>query len=467
MATKKVFILIPDGVGIRNFAFGNFAQKAKAAGLDITYWNNSSFELSKLGLKELKTPKPEHHALTDSIKRVKIENYMESYAEEFEDPAYLLYKFNNPVKSSIKDWIKNRIHRLFKWYLIGPRKQYAQVLINYLEKKTPYFGACLSQLEEFKPDFVFCTNQRPLTAVAPIEAAKFLNIPTGTFIFSWDNLPKATMVIDPEHYFVWSDFMKNELIKYNPEITENSVTVTGTPQFEIYRDPDLLNKKEEFRDKYGLEEDVKYICFSGDDHTTSPYDEFYLRDLAKTVLGMNQKSTGVRYGILFRKCPVDKSNRYDPILKEFGTLIISIDPKWEAAGEAWNQIMPMPEDNELLVNTVHHSHIVLNVASSMVFDFYSMGKPCCYFNYDPVEADPKVWTIKRVNQFIHFRSMPSKEAVLWINSFEDIEIRLRDYFTHPATWNQDQTKTWFETVISQPIDQASENICAKINQLIS
>lgn len=467
MSTKKVFILIPDGVGIRNFAYGNFVRKAKLAGLDITYWNNSSFELSTLGLKEIKTPKAVHHLLTDIIKRVKIENHLESFAEEFSDPAYLLYKFKNQNKFSVKNWFKNRIYRFFKWYLTGPRKHHAQVLINSLEKKTPYFDSCVRQLEEFKPDFVFCSNQRPLTAVAPIEAAKSLNIPTGTFIFSWDNLPKATMVIDPEYYFVWSDFMKNELIKYNPTIPENLIFVTGTPQFEIYRDPDLLENNDQFVEKFRLEEDKKYICFSGDDHTTSPYDEFYLRDLAKTVLLMNRESEKDQYRILFRKCPVDKSKRYDPILNEFDSLIISIDPIWEAAGEIWNQIMPMPEDNELLVNTVHNSQIVFNVASSMVFDFYSMGKPCCYFNYNPVETDLNVWTIKRVNAFIHFRSMPSKEGVLWINSFEDIEIRLKEYFANPSTWNHDQTKSWFNTVINQPFDQASGNICTKISQLIS
>ena len=109
MSTKKVFILIPDGVGIRNFAYGNFVRKAKLAGLDITYWNNSSFELSTIGLKEIKTPQPVHHFLTDIIKRVKIENHIESFAEEFSDPAYLLYKFKNQNKFSIKSWFKNRL----------------------------------------------------------------------------------------------------------------------------------------------------------------------------------------------------------------------------------------------------------------------------------------------------------------------------------------------------------------------
>jgi hypothetical protein len=35
-------------------------------------------------------------------------------------------------------------------------------------------------------------------------AAQQLGIPTATFIFSWDNLPKATMVVETD-YYVWSD----------------------------------------------------------------------------------------------------------------------------------------------------------------------------------------------------------------------------------------------------------------------
>jgi hypothetical protein len=33
-------------------------------------------------------------------------------------------------------------------------------------------------------------------------AAQQLGIPTATFIFSWDNLPKATMVVETDYYFV-------------------------------------------------------------------------------------------------------------------------------------------------------------------------------------------------------------------------------------------------------------------------
>jgi hypothetical protein len=44
---SKVFILFPDGVGLRNFAFTRFKEIGEQQGFDITYWNNTIFPLKK------------------------------------------------------------------------------------------------------------------------------------------------------------------------------------------------------------------------------------------------------------------------------------------------------------------------------------------------------------------------------------------------------------------------------------
>jgi hypothetical protein len=36
-------------------------------------------------------------------------------------------------------------------------------------------------------------------------AAKELNIPVITAIYSWDNLPKARLAVQADKYIVWSD----------------------------------------------------------------------------------------------------------------------------------------------------------------------------------------------------------------------------------------------------------------------
>ena len=38
MANKKIFILLPDGLGLRNFAFTDFYDKGKATAMDLAPW---------------------------------------------------------------------------------------------------------------------------------------------------------------------------------------------------------------------------------------------------------------------------------------------------------------------------------------------------------------------------------------------------------------------------------------------
>ena len=47
MAKKKVFVFLPDGVGLRNFAYTNFNDLGLELGMDVVYWNNSIFPLQE------------------------------------------------------------------------------------------------------------------------------------------------------------------------------------------------------------------------------------------------------------------------------------------------------------------------------------------------------------------------------------------------------------------------------------
>jgi len=51
---KKIFLLLPDGVGLLNFAFTSFVEIGEQMGWEVVFWNQTGFELSELGLKEIK-----------------------------------------------------------------------------------------------------------------------------------------------------------------------------------------------------------------------------------------------------------------------------------------------------------------------------------------------------------------------------------------------------------------------------
>ncbi len=451
---KKILILLPDGVGLRNFAFTSFVEIGKEMGWEVIFWNHTPFDLTTLGYKEIKLQgKP--RAGTDLLKRAKIISELDYWTQKFADPVYQDYKFPASKKN-----LKARVKNLIVDQLINRTKGEAglQRLRNQMkgsERKGVFYKSCRTILENEKPDLVFCTNQRPVNAVAPLTAAQDLGIPTASFIFSWDNLPKATMVVETDHYFVWSEYMKEELLSFYPYIKKDQVFVTGSPQFEPHYDLSLRQSREEFFKEQGLDSSKKYICFSGDDVTTSPDDPQYLNDIAEAVRKIN--SGGHKLGIIFRRCPVDFSNRYDKVLEKFKDLIVSIAPKWEKTGVQWNTVLPTKEDLSLQINTIIHSEAVVNVGSSMVFDFAIFGKPCLYLNYEVADKIQADWSPEKVYKFVHFRSMPTGNEVYWLNSKNEIQSKLEKALKNPNDKAQ-KAMEWFKKINREPADKASEMI---------
>lgn len=463
MNKKKVFILLPDGVGLRNFAFTSFVKKGEQLGWNVIFWNHTSFDLTELGLQEIKHC-GKAKAKTDLLKRAKIENELDHFTKKFKDTVYQDYKFppsNNNLKARLKNQTVNFLMQIYKGEIGLQRLRKA---LKASERKGNFYNSCKLVLEKEKPDLIFCTNQRPVNAIAPLTAAQDLGIPTASFIFSWDNLPKATMVVETDHYFVWSEHMKNELLSYYPHIHEQQVAITGSPQFEPHYNQSMSQSREEFCQEHRLDPTTKYICFSGDDVTTSPFDPQYLNDLAEAAKELNTK--GFKLGIIFRRCPVDFSERYEKVLDLYGELIIPIAPKWQKGGENWNSVFPTKEDLRLQVNTILHSEAVVNLGSSMVFDFAIFGKPCLYVNYEPESKERSNWSIKKIYNFVHFRSMPTGEEVLWVNSKEEMVRKLENAIANPDE-TAEKALDWFKKINEPPADAASGRIWNTIVRILN
>jgi hypothetical protein len=463
MDRKKIFILLPDGVGLRNFAYSNFNKIGVEEGFEVIYWNNTPFDLHDLGFQEIKIQNAKTHYLTDVLKRARFQIDLNLNVIKFNDKVYDRYRSSNASNSFVNIVKFFCIEGLALLFSSTKGVERIKKSMFRFEKKTKYFNDCLEVLKKEKPDFVFCTNQRITLALAPLLAAEELKIPTGTFIFSWDNLPKATLILEPNFYFVWSHHMKMELLSYYPFIKENQIRVTGTPQFEMHTDPGTICSRAVFFAEHHLDESKKYICYSGDDITTSPNDPIYLEDTAKAVMALNTK--GHQLGIIFRRCPVDFSDRFDGVLKKYKDIIVVIDPKWKKVGDAWNNVLPTKEDMFLQLNTIAHSEMVVNLGSSMVFDYASFGKPCAYICYNIANSYEKHRSVEDIYDFVHFRSMSSKDAVLWIKSPEAIEEIILRGLEQPDDVVR-HAQNWFEKINLHPTGQASTRILNQISQII-
>lgn len=446
---KNVLLLVPDGTGIKNYLYSKTFQD-----IDATLHLAHNFDVATLSeIKKRVTISSEilmpqyQEGIKEKYYRELIHKCRINHNEVlFKNPS--IQKFYKPKKTSAKGKLfYNTIETVAK-----TKKNYTQILSleqSYQKqiRRNPFYASIKKELERLQPEVVFCTHQRALSAPCFFAAAQDLNIKTITVIYSWDNVPKARLALKADRYLVWSTWMKKELLLAYPEIEDNQVAITGSPQFEFYKDPVNIIEKDTFYDTYGLDKDKGIICFSGDDVRTSPHDPQYLQDVAAQV-----KASGLDkdYQIVFRRCPVDVSGRYQEVIAQFKDLIIDMPPLWNIDGNVWSAIYPRYEDVKVLVSLAKYSDIVINVGSTMAFDFGMFNKPCIFINYD--QEPNQAWTTKTIYEYQHFRSMPTKDAVYWFNSKSEILNTLKLALSTPET----AIEKWFNVVLENTATASTE-----------
>ncbi|SEO48920.1 hypothetical protein SAMN05444671_3582 [Flavobacterium sp. CF108] len=420
MEKNKIVLLFPDGVGIRNYLYSNVFSNLKK---DTILFHN--FDPETITAIKKNIPINEEFLIPSYRESVR-----EKFLRELICLSRLYYnnsKVNNPTLLTNWNWKQKGFSKKIFYKVIELLsvffKKYSSILK--LEKmyqkairQNSFYNEVRNILKHAQIDHVFCSHQRALNAAPIFAAAIDLGIKTSTVIYSWDNLPKARLALRAENYLVWSDYMKNELKLYYPEIPTENIHITGTPQFEFYDEPKNIIDKEIFYQKYNLDLNKRIICFSGDDTKTSPDDPSYLKDIAEEIIKANLQN---EYQILLRRCPVDFSGRFDKIVEQYKDLIKEAPPLWYfSKSKEWNTVYPTFDDVKLLVSTAFYSDIVINVGSTMAFDFEMFNKPCIFINYDQSNKNVKDWSVKTIYQFQHFRSMPNENSIIWLNSKDEI-----------------------------------------------
>ncbi|MCM0668632.1 UDP-glycosyltransferase [Flavobacterium tyrosinilyticum] len=463
MQNKKIFILLPDGIGLRNFAYSDFQAIGLKENFDVVFWNNTPFDLTELGFKEIRIHNSKSNPFTEGYKNARKQIELNLNIRKTQDRVYDTYRFPFSYATVLKAGKSLFTQMVSFTHSSKCGLNRIREKIKNKERRTLYYHKSLETLQKEKPAMVFCTNQRPMSAIAPLLAAQDLGIPTATFIFSWDNLPKATMVVETDYYFVWSDLMKKELLFYYPYILESQIVVTGTPQFESHFDKSKLISREDFFEQNNLNLDKKYICYSGDDITTCPDDSKYLEDVAVAVRELNRNGNAL--GIIFRRCPVDFSDRYDKVINDYQDVIVPIEPLWQKIGEGWNTILPTQVDIDLQMNTIANTEMVVNLGSSMVFDYVAHDKACAFINYDVTDKKISDWSVKKIYNYVHFRSMPNLETVLWINNPDDI-VSIIESGIDKKSSVIDGAQEWFKIINQHSPQEASKRIWEGIKIII-
>ena len=461
----KIALLIPDGVGIRNFVFGSFLKKLKPSTEVTAFHNIPNALLEKVApgigrnVEWTRLEPFEQTKLTLGLQ------YSLAYAQMYWADTKAMQRIRNtPVRGSWRNKALHRGTKLMGRINASPRR--IKMLESWLCAAAvglPAVAYYKQALQKLKPSIVFCTHQRPSSVVPVVLAARQLGIPTATFIFSWDNLSSKGRIAAPfDHYLVWSDHMAKELLHYYPDVSQDHVHVVGTPQFEPYSDPSLLWSREEFFRRIGGDPTRPLLCYSGGDAGTCPEDQEHVRVLLEHIRAGRIQN---RPQVLVRPSPADDGKRYEAVRRDFPELIFS-PPRWVHTEPGdWSRIIPMPDDIALLANITHHADLNVNLGSTMTLDFGIHDKPVVNIAFDvanpPIFGMP-VWDYYYF--FEHYRPVVELGASRCARSAEELAEHVNAYLRDPAL-DREGRRRLAEMQVRFPLDQSSCRIAEVLERI--
>lgn len=429
----KAVLLLPDGVGIRNFVLGgflgNFGEQERVHVLHVASNDLMASYASKFNGNVLwDNLVPYRETPLSSTLR-----YSLAYAQmHWADTMAMRYNRRLPVKGSWRTKSVHVVSHVLGRMTAGPRGM--SVLDSWHSREVgrlPEVEHYRRLFRQVKPSVLFCSHQRPPNILPPVLAARSLGIPTATFIFSWDNLSSKGRIAAPfDHFFVWSEHMRTELLHYYPSVSAGRVHIVGTPQFDPYADDTLLWTREEFFQRIGADPSRPLICYSGGDTGTCPEDPQHIRIL------MGYIRTGAIRGnpqVILRPAPVDEGGRYDDVQRDFPELIYA-RPAWLHSHPGdWSRVIPLPEDVRFLANLTRHADLNVNMASTMTLDFAIHDKPVVNIAFDVASPPPfgvPLWDF--FYQFEHYQPIIELGAARFARTPEQLAQHVNDYLEDPT-----------------------------------
>src|ERR1044071_3150329 len=256
MTQPPVAMLVPDGVGVRNFILGRFLNELAQA------FRPHVFHFIPDHLQPHYTPPfdgmVEWHPVLPYYQRhvAMALQYVLEYAHMYRANTQAMQRaLRRPLRGPLRSRLFVRSSRL-----LGR----AGAVLNCTRALDALHGlgvAARPEVEQYKevftrmrPRLLFCSSQRPTTVLPAVLAARSLGIPTAAFAFSWDHLTTKGRIAAPfDHYLVWSRHMRSELMRYYPNVPESNIHIVGTPQFDPYADRSLLWTRDEFCRRVGAD----------------------------------------------------------------------------------------------------------------------------------------------------------------------------------------------------------------------
>jgi hypothetical protein len=459
---KKLGVVITDGVGFRNFILSDFISEAKSNFDTIVIYScipASAFQKYNLNCKIVELDQFNEKFITWFFRKAKEVAHLQLHRKN----NFGIQDNFNSNKTNAKN--PRGYATRFIYGLTSLLHSESWILrFNKLQqlsfRNNPIGKLFHNQLKEDAIDILFFTHQRPPFIAPLILQAEKLKIKTVAFIFSWDNLAsKGRMTGNFNHYLVWSNLMKSDLLYFYQSVKPHQIDVVGTPQFEPYVLERYKTSKEAFYAKYELDPTLPVILFTCND-SSSKNDPFYLEVLVDYIA-----TTKIKANLIVRTSPADEPSRFLYMQKKYPFIKWNF-PDWtltrEHHAEPWTQRVPEFNDVVNLKSVLQFSDVIINVLSTIILDGFLFDKPsiCPVFGSKERGLD----SIVKFLDYAHLQQVEESKAVAIIKAESEFIEAINAVLKNPNALLSEQ-KNFINLEIGKPLEGTSKRIAAILKNI--
>jgi hypothetical protein len=262
----------------------------------------------------------------------------------------------------------------------------------------------------------------------PAVVARHLGIPVAAWINSWDNLTsKPAYFTGYDHYFVWSERMRSELLRYYPEAAGGTVDATGVPHFDWYHCPSMRWSREELCAAYGFDPRRPIVLYGTATPHLAPNEHLVVQRLARDLAGA--EALGFPQ-LLVRLHPGEAGGRFHGW--EPGPGVALQRPGARGNGKLGGYC-PTLEENRELVSSIVNADVIVNLASTLTLDAALCDRPAVNVAYDlSPERSHQELIGEYYSHYDHYRTVMESKAVRLAHTPEELLEHVSAYLRDPG-----------------------------------
>jgi len=256
---------------------------------------------------------------------------------------------------------------------------------------------------------------------------------------SWDNLNNhGLLAVIPDKFIfqnTWLVEAAKEFQNINTDILNKDVV--GLPHYDAYKNPEkYLMSRDEFFKALGLDTSKKLIFLGGSDF-------YYSEDALPGILNKAIEEGGIKDAaqVIFRPHPASLFTLEEYGLDELGNVIL--DPTFVDKSKI------SFSDTERFINLMHHSDVIINIASTLSIDAAVFNKPAICINFDSKNKKLSHWEkVHRLyDHFDHYEKLVATGGISLPESPDELIEIINKYFDNPLL-NEEGRKIAVETFVA-------------------